>query len=403
VTDGRDEEGHHVRRTWHAVLLRKKGDSNHPVIGEDQRALAEGKGVEAYFLRDGRFVRAPASDQVRIPKGAQVFLEVTEDNKRADGASDLDDGLHGRTSDMFTQVYIPPYFKLRVALFLLLIWVFAAVTGVGITIVPLVTGRRIISSFFPSPVRVNDIYAFSVGLYVVGGAAYALIYCRAGFSLLKDRLQPYLNSPRQAAHATYETLLHAAKLVYLASAFSLLLPSLFALVTELYVLVPLHTYLEGDQAHVIHFVQDWTLGVLYVQMALRFTMWHSTSRPAIALNAVIRDGWLRPRVGLATRALILPVSVLTFVAVTVPLVLGFLVNSIVFYSAASEVHSKVYRYAYPATFLTGLLVWSFYLLRRQIEAWRVHIRDDVYLIGERLHNFGEKRARDVGVPRRMIT
>ncbi|KAJ9212318.1 hypothetical protein DTO166G4_6100 [Paecilomyces variotii] len=398
-----DEEGRHVRRSWRAVLLGKKGDPKNPVIGEDQKALVEEKGVDAYFLRNGRFVRAPGSDQVRIPKGAQVFLEVTEDNKRKDGAADPDDGLHGRTSDMFTQVYIPPFFRLRVAFFLFLIWVFAAVTGVSITIVPLVTGRKLISTFFPSPVRVNDIYAFSVGLYVVGGAVYGLIYCRSGVSLLKERLHPYLNSPQQAARAVYETLLYATKLIYLASAFALLLPSLFALVTELYILVPLHTYLEDDQAHVIHFIQDWTLGVLYVQMALRFTLWHSSSRPAIALNAVSRGGWRQPQVGLATRALILPISVLTFLAVTVPLVLGFIVNRIFFYSAASDLQSKVYRYAYPTTLLVGLLVWSFYLLRRQIEAWRVHIRDDVYLIGERLHNFGEKRARDVGVPRRMIT
>ncbi|KAL1861022.1 hypothetical protein Plec18170_001537 [Paecilomyces lecythidis] len=398
-----EEEGHHVRRSWRAVLLAEKGDPQNPVTGEEQRALVEEKDVEAYFLRDGRFVRAPASDQVRIPKGAQVFLEVTEDNKRKDGAVDPEDGLHGRTSDMFTQVYIPPYFRLRVASFLFLIWVFAAVTGVGITIVPLVTGRKLISTFFPSPVRVNDIYAFSLGLYVVGGAVYGLVYCRTGVSLLKERLQPYLNAPGQAALAVYKTFLHAAKLIYLASAFALLLPSLFALVTELYILVPLHTYLEGDEAHVIHFVQDWTLGVLYVQMALRFTLWYSNSRPAIALNTVSRGGWRRPQVALATRAFLLPISVLTFLAVTVPLVLGFAVNTVFFYSAPGDVQSKVYRYAYPAAFLVGLLVWSFYQLRRQIEAWRVHIRDDVYLIGERLHNFGEKRARDVGVPRRMIT
>lgn len=399
----RDEEGRHVRRTWRDVLSGKKGDPEHPVIGEEQRAAAEKQGLDAYFLRDGKFVRTPASDQVRIPKGGRVFLEVTEDNKRVDGAPDPDDGLHGRNNNMFTKVYIPPFFKLRIALFILLIWIFAAITGVSITVVPLVVGRRMIASLFPSHVRVNDIYAFSAGLYSVGGAVYALLYCRTGLSLLKERYWPSFKSPRQAVRGAYDMALNAMRLIYVSSAFSLLLPSLFALLTELYVLVPLHTYLEGGQAHVIHLVQDWTLGVLYVQMALKFILWNSTSRAARALNAIIRDGWLKPNVRLATRGFILPASVLALVAVVVPLFLGFLTNLTVFYGATSDVHAKVYRYAYPATLSAGLLVWLFHLLRRQIEIWRVNIRDEVYLIGERLHNFGEKRARDVGVPRRMIT
>ncbi|KAL1964961.1 hypothetical protein VTN77DRAFT_6161 [Rasamsonia byssochlamydoides] len=399
----RDEEGRHVRRTWRDFFSGKKGDPEHPVVGEEQRMIAEKEGRDVYFLRDGRYVRAPASDQVRIPKGSKVFLEVTEDNKRVDGAPDPDDGLHGRTSDMFTKVYIPPFFRLRIAAFIFLIWVFAAVTGVSVTVVPLVMGRRMISSFFPSPIRVNDIYAFSAGIYTLGGAAYALFYCRTGYSMLKERLRPVFASPRQAISGTWKAALQAIRLIYVSSAFVLFIPSLFALLTELYVLVPLHTYVEDQKPHVIHFIQDWTLGVLYVQMALKFIQWRSTSRPALALNAIVRDGWLRPNAGLATRAFILPVSVLALCAVILPLCVGFIVNTVLFHNATGVIHSKVYRYSYPASFMAGLLVWFVFLLRRQVEVWRAHIRDDVYLIGERLHNFGEKRARDVGVPRRMMT
>ncbi|KKA21175.1 RING finger membrane protein [Rasamsonia emersonii CBS 393.64] len=400
----RDEEGRHVRRTWRDVFAGKKGDPEHPVVGEEQRRIAEKEGRDVYFLRDGRYVRAPASDQVRIPKGGQVFLEVTEDNKRVDGAPDRDDGLHGRKSDMFTKVYIPPFFRLRIAAFIFLIWVFAAITGVGVTVVPLVLGRRMISSLFPSAIRVNDIYAFSAGIYVLGGAAYALCYCRTGYSILKERLRPVFASPRQAIAGAREVALQTLRLIYVSAAFVLFIPSLFALLTELYVLVPLHTYLEDHQTHVIHFIQDWTLGVLYVQMALKFIQWRSTSRPALALNAIVRDGWLRPNASIATRAFILPVSVLALCAVVLPLFLGFIVNTVLFHNSAAAIHAKVYRYSYPASFMAGLMVWFAYLLRRQVEVWRAHIRDDVYLIGERLHNFGEKRARDVtSVPPRMRT
>ncbi|OJJ31026.1 hypothetical protein ASPWEDRAFT_118916 [Aspergillus wentii DTO 134E9] len=397
-----DEEGHHVRRTWWSVLSAKKGDSEHPVIGPAQQSQVDQKNLDTYFLRDGRYVRAPASDQVRIPKGRQVFLEVTEANDRVDGAPDPDDGLHGRDSDMFTKVYIPPSFRTRIAAFILLIWLFAAATGVGITIIPLVIGRALMSSYFPNRSPLNDIYAFSTGMCITVGVAYSIYYCKTRLGAVQDHLSSYLRSPRQACVGLAQIGLDALRLAYIFVAFSVFLPSLFALTMELYVLVPVHTYLGGPQAHVIHFVQDWTLGVLYVQMAIKFVLWNSTSRPAAALNSVFRDGWLKPNASLATRALVLPITLLVTVAVIVPLSFGFVLNSTVFH-ATPGVQSEVYRYAYPATLTMSLVLIIARLVRRQLEIWRVHVRDDVYLIGERLHNFSEKRAKDVGAARRVIT
>ncbi|KAE8145163.1 hypothetical protein BDV25DRAFT_165251 [Aspergillus avenaceus] len=396
-----DEEGHHVRLTWWATLTRAKGNVEQPVGGEKRQEPGNDKQSDAYFIRDGKFVRAPASDQVRIPKGNHVFLEVSESNDRVDEAPDQDSGLHGRSNAMFTKVYIPPFFRTRIAAFIFSIWVFAAATGVGITILPLVVGRKMMSFYFPDR-PVNDIYAFSIGISVVGSAAYIALCCYTSFSVVRERLRPYLQSPRQACLGLLGAVTNGLRLFYIALAFSVFLPSLFALAMELYILVPVHSYLDGTQAHIIHFVQDWTIGVLYVQMAVKFVLWYSTSRPAIALNGIFRDGWLKPNVQLATRALLLPVLLLTTIAVALPLSCGFLVNSTVFYSTP-EVHHKVYRYAYPITLLTSLLLWLTFMVRRQVEIWRVSIRDDVYLIGERLHNFREKRAKDVGVPRRVIT
>lgn len=397
-----EEEGHHVRRTWWGFLSGSKGDWEHPVIGEEQQAATEKGSRDVYFLRDGRYVRAPASDQVRIPKGTPVFLEVTEQNDRIDGKPDPDDGLHGRSSNMFTKVYIPPFFGTRIAAFILLIWLFAAATGVGITIVPLVIGRRIISSCSSSPIPVNDIYAFSSGLCVVGGLAYLVYYCRTAVQAMRSQPETYLRSPRELAQVCLKTLLDAGRLLYIAAALVVLLPSLFALLAELYILIPAHTALGEEPSHVVHVVQDWTLGVLYVQMAIKLTLWHPHSWPAAILNSIFRDGWLRPNVGLATRALVLPLSLLTAMAVTVPLVLGGVLRWTVFYTRV-EAQSHIYRYAYPATLFAVLTAWTIHLILRRVAVWRINIRDDVYLIGERLHNFGEKRVRDVGMSRRVIT
>jgi E3 ubiquitin-protein ligase MARCH6 len=397
-----EEEGYHVRQTWWGLLTGSKGDWEHPVIGDEQQAAAEQENRDVYFLRDGRYVRAPASDQVRIPKGTRVFLEVTEDNERVDRKVDPADGLHGRSSTMFTKVYIPPSFRTRIAAFIVLIWLFAATTGVGITIIPLIIGRKIITSYSSSPVPVNDVYAFSSGLCVVGAFAYLAYHTRTAFQLVREHTAAYIRSPRQAGQNSLGLVMHVLQILYLATVAVILLPSLFALLTELYILIPAHTLFGDGKSHVVHVVQDWALGVLYVQMAIKVTVWQPQSWAAAALNGIFQNGWLKPNVKLATRALVLPIIILTTAAITLPLSFGFIARWTVFYTY-DKVQPNIYRYAYPTTLLILLSVWAVNLVMRRVALWRTNIRDEVYLIGERLHNFSEKRARDVGVSRRVMT
>ncbi|KAL3444879.1 hypothetical protein BJX65DRAFT_282658 [Aspergillus insuetus] len=387
-----DEEDDSANDSWWSPLLGNKAD---------QKSDSDEKDSTIQTKRNGKFVRAPFSDQVRIPKGSPVFLEVSETNERLDGKPDNDTGLHGRLNDMFTKVYIPPYFRTRIAAFLFMIWMFAAATGVGVTVLPLVIGRRIMSHYVPGR-PVNDVYAFSTGMGVVCAAACLVASCRVCFDMIEDRAGRYLRSPSEAIRGVVGVLLSGIRLAYIVTSFLIFLPAIFALAIELYVLIPIHTYLGSEQDHVIHFVQDWALGVLYVQMAVKVAMWHTRSRPAAALNGVFHDGWLTPNVKLATRALLLPMTLLAAIAVTLPLSCGFVLNSTVF-SSQPELQPKVYRYAYPATLVMGLAVWLAYLTCRQVEVWKVNIRDEFYLIGERLHNFREKRAREVGAPPRIIT
>ena len=401
-----DEEGTYANRTWYEALsvvaTTLTSAETEPPTSTATTEKHSGDD-NARFVRNGRFVRTPGSDQVRIPKGAPVFVEVNEHNERADGKPDRDIGLHGRTNDMFTKVYVPPSFRARISSFILLIWAFAAVTGVGTTILPLLLGRRMLASLFPAHVRVNDIYAFSAGICVVGGLAYAALHYRQVVTAVAGRLRPNSRSPARIVSDIWDSTCHAFSLAYAAAALVLFFPSIFALLSELYVLLPLHTYLHGDEDHVIHFIQDWTLGVLYLRMALRFISWHPTSRLALALNAITRNGVFNPDMKLATRAFIVPASVISVAALVGPLSIGSLLKATVFRDAPPEVHAQVYRYCYPAYLLALLAIVGGFWFKRQISVWRVSIRDDVYLIGERLHNFGGRGAMDMGVTPRMMT
>lgn len=396
-----DEEGFHVRRSWKDWLLRTKGNHQNPVVVVDKKqgpaAGSPDGDKEVVFVRDGRYVRAPASDQVRIPKGMTTFLDVDETGARSDGLLDSDHGLHGRKNDMFSKFYIPPFFRLRVSLFILLIWLYAATTGVAMTIAPLVLGRWVFTFIIPNHLRMNDIYAFSIGLYLLGGTVYGIVNFRQISTFILGVVSPDLQSNTASIlrHARNYSI-RLVRLAYTYMAFALVLPALFSLVVEVYLIIPLHTYFGApSERHIIHFIQDWTLGVLYIKVLGRVILWNSPSRPANALRGIMRHGWLDPDIRLATRSFILPASLFMAFCLVAPLALGWTANQSVFIGTTPLFQQRVYRYSYPALLVAAALGVCVYGLGVAFRGWRQRIRDEVYLIGERLHNFGERRVMGV--------
>ncbi len=417
--DKADEEGGHVRRTWRDVFRGEKGNVMQSISREEHQAMGQEPKLKTYYVRDGRYVRAPASDQVRIPKGATTFVEVDIDNNRVDGQEDSDDGLHGRKSEMFTQVYIPPFFRVRIAIFVFFIWLFATATGVSVTIIPLIFGRLVFASLTPSHLRMNDIYAFSTSIYILGGTLYTLLHHRAITTYINDTLKPHATTLTSFLRKTGHIALRILGLLYTYSAFAILLPALFSLLIECYLIIPLQTYFSTTltlatlndltnlnptspttqpqpQRPIIHLIQDWTLGVLYIKMFARLILWNAPSRPATALRSIVRRGYFNPDIWLATRGFILPATIAMLIALTLPLGLGWVATH-TFLKGLSEnefARACVYRYAYPAVLAVGVAGLLLVGLGKAFGGWRRRVRDEVYLIGERLHNFGEgKRKR----------
>lgn len=357
------------------------------------------------LIPDGRFVRAPASDQVKIPKGQRVFFDVTEHNERQDGKPDRPGtDLYSTTSYQF--VYVPPNFRLRIFLFILFIWIFAAVTGLGFTIIPLIFGRWMFRLFIPADIRTNDIYAFSIGMYILGSAIYFAYRIRGHYDKAKDWALDTASHilERENLKRVADVVLKAAKLVYAYFFLLVVFPFMVATILELYVMIPLDTYMYGnvvsDQSanaaalprHTVKVMQSWTIGVIYLKLAARFVVhWHRDSRVAAATRAILRHGWLEPDVKVLTRAFIVPGMLLWLVAVFGPLMIAKLT---IWYVAGPKADNPedlatvlVYRFCFSAALLFAI---GFELMRGILgvfRGWRVRIKDEAYLIGERLHNF----------------
>ena len=418
-----DEQGRHVRRTWSAVFRREQGDVHKPVVSEDSLTLAEDHQLEAYFCPDGTFVRAPGSDSVRIPKGGRVFLEVDENNDRMNGQPDEDVGPHGSKNDNFVRVYIPPMFRARIVAFVVHVWAFAAVSGIVFTVFPLSLGRKSILLITQSSRPPNDLYAFSVGLYLCGGVAYAFSYYEACKEWVLGKIEHYFRDATHALPRLWSSIAYCSGLAYMGISFGFILPFLFSTLMELYFVTPLHTYLVSTYTPrlstypfpvlppTIHVVQTWTLGLVYLRVIFRIITHQPDpqTRAATAIRSILRQGFWRPDVRLATRAFILPAIVLSSILLVTPLALGWIINTSL---RQPGLEAKVYRYSYPGILGVALAFYCALLLKRQVGVWRTRIRDDVYLIGERLHNFGEAqrrqnrekgkgRLRDRAVPERL--
>jgi E3 ubiquitin-protein ligase MARCH6 len=337
---------------------------------------------------DGRYVRAPASDQARIPKGQPVFVEVDRDNVRKDGQTE--GGVHN--SDLVSMVFIPPWFRVRILCFIVAIWIFMGLSGVSVTILPLLFGRFLFSLFLPPTVEMNDIHAFSLGVYTLASIGYSAYHAAKFISSLNRSIPDPMSTLHTIAATASRVGGRALRFSYVWATLIFAIPFLFAVLLELYFLMPLHAYLGPKEPHVIHVIQDWTLGFLYSRLAARLVFSNRNSRPARAFKAVIRDGWLYPNAKIATRCFLVPVLALFLVAIAVPSSLAFVTSRTLYRGASEATKNLLWRFSFPAVGCSLVIMWASSAAVKLLVRWRLVVRDEVYLIGERLHNFGEKKA-----------
>ena len=416
----KDEEGRHVRHSWADVLLMRKANP------EAIRTSAGDEVATIQFKKDGKYVLTPCNDSYRPPKPGEAFLHSEADDVYI---ADKD----GKKNDHFSKIYVPPYFRLRISLFMVCLWLFSAFTGICVTLVPLALGRQIFRSSLPDGVQVNDIYAYSGGIYILGAALFAALKGPAAVQYAREKAtaidaRAWLNSAKHYG-------VRALKCAYLYG-FLIVVPLAIALILHFYVIAPLHTYMDasfkpileaamsnstvaavtnttqsvmtGDASstlktaphlprltdHVIHIVSDYALSLLYLRIAARYIISTPTSRAAEAVRRITADGYFNPNIRLATRFFILPTALLAALLLCVPLGLAqaFIQSMAHLQIDVDEaLKTMIYRYSYPLAAGCVMLVFGTAELANATSRWRARIRDEVYLVGERLHNFGEKK------------
>ncbi|KAL7263872.1 hypothetical protein ACSBR1_001927 [Camellia fascicularis] len=276
-------------------------------------------------------------------------------------------------------------FVLRIVLLLVIAWMTLLIVNSAVIIVPVSLGRALFNAIPRLPIthgiKCNDLYAFVIGSYViwsaVAGARYSIEYIK-----------------RRRAKVLLSQIWKWGGIVLKSSALLSLwifvIPVLIGLLFELLVIVPMRVPVDESPLFLLY--QDWALGLIFLKIWTRLVMLDH-------IVPLIDDSWRRKfeRVRLhgfsrlqgfwVLREIVLPIIMKLLTALCVPYVLARGIFPIFGYPLV--VNSAVYRFAWLGCLGFSLLCFC----ARRFHVWftNLHnsIRDDRYLVGRRLHNFGE--------------
>ncbi|XP_050301508.1 E3 ubiquitin-protein ligase MARCHF6 [Anthonomus grandis grandis] len=288
----------------------------------------------------------------------------------------------------------PTFFLVR--LFLLLVtvcWSLVLFSVVALT-VPVWLGRRVMALWLvgappPAPqistteakteVKVHELYTAACGLYLCWLAARAVTLVLGWLPQGRDAMMGRL---RQWFYLGLKTI--AASVLLLG-----VIPLLFGLLLELVVIIPLRVPIH--QTPILFIWQDWALGVLYTKIACAITMMGPDWVLRAAIERVYRDGIRDMNLSLIFKELALPVIVCFGFALAVPYVLAYSV--IPLFVSNLQLRNLIARRLYPFLLLVATVNIIIVLQIRQFKKLYEHIKNDKYLVGQRLVNYDHRKAR----------
>ncbi|PON82029.1 Zinc finger, RING-CH-type [Trema orientale] len=297
-------------------------------------------------------------------------------------------------------------FVLRIVLLLVVAWMTLLLFNSALIVVPVSLGRAIFNTIPVLPIthgiKCNDLYAFIIGSYVIwtaiAGARYSIEHIRTKrVAVLLGQIWKWCGI--------------VIKSFALLSIWIFVIPVLIGLLFELLVIVPMRV--PVDESPVFLLYQDWALGLIFLKIWTRLKIliesldWLNILSGFVIIGQVMldhmmplvdeswrikfervrEDGFSRLQGLWVLREIVFPIVMKLLTALCVPYVLARGVFPVLGYPLV--VNSAVYRFAWLGCLSLSLLCFC----AKRFHVWftNLHnsIRDDRYLIGRRLHNFGE--------------
>uniref|UniRef100_A0A8C7UK85 E3 ubiquitin-protein ligase MARCHF6 n=1 Tax=Oncorhynchus mykiss TaxID=8022 RepID=A0A8C7UK85_ONCMY len=321
-----------------------------------------------------------------------------QDNNNLQGRNNnaIPDGLHAAHQAILQQggpVGFQPYhqpikFSFRIVLLVVFMCVTLLVASLVCLTLPVFAGRYLMSLWTGSA-KIHELYTAACGLYVcwlsIRAITVLLAWMPQGRRVILLKVQEWTLMV-MLCNTILKTVVVAVLLVGA-------IPLLLGLLFELVIVAPLRVPL--DQTPLFYPWQDWALGVLHAKIIAAITLMGPQWWLKAVIEQVYANGIRNIDLHFIIRKLAAPVICVLLVSLCVPYVISAgIVPIVAQYSpgVTMEMQNLVQRRIYPLLVMVVMLVGILSFQIRQFKRLYEHIKNDKYLVGQRLVNYERKAA-----------
>ncbi|KAM3850522.1 E3 ubiquitin-protein ligase MARCHF6-like [Diretmus argenteus] len=307
----------------------------------------------------------------------------------------LGEGLHAAHQAILQQggpVGFQPYhrpinFPIKIILLVVFMCVTLLLASLTCLTLPVCVGRWLMS-FWMGSATVHELYTAASGLYVcwlaIRAATVMLAWMPQGRSVIMFKV--------------HEWTLMIVKTVVVAVLLAGVIPLLLGLLFELVVVAPLRIPL--DQTPLFYPWQDWALGVLHAKIIAAMTLMGPQWWLKTVIEQVYVNGIRNIDLHFIMRKLAVPVICVLLLSLCLPYtisrgILPLLDNSL---AVQPDMQTLVERRIYPFLLMVVVLLAILSFQIRQFKRLYEHIKNDKYLVGQRLVNYERKAGRSSSAP-----
>ncbi|XP_048832439.1 E3 ubiquitin-protein ligase MARCHF6-like [Brienomyrus brachyistius] len=325
-------------------------------------------------------------DQEESDDDGQQQANNNQQVRNEEAAPAVGEGLHAAHQAILQQggpVGFQPYrrpvrFPFRIVLLIAFMCVTLLATSLICLTLPVFAGRWLMS-FWTGSAKVHELYTAACGLYVcwlsVRAITVLLAWMPQGRTVLILKVQ--------------EWSVMILKSLVVALLVAGVIPLLLGLLFEQVIVAPLRVPL--DQTPLFYPWQDWALGVLHAKIIAAVTLMGPQWWLKVVIEQVYANGIRNMDLHFIIQKLAVPVISVLLLSLCVPYVIAAGIVPVM--GVTAEMQNLVQRRIYPFLLMVVMLIGILFFQIRQFKRLYEHIKNDKYLVGQRLVNYERKAGK----------
>ncbi|GFO07122.1 E3 ubiquitin-protein ligase march6 [Plakobranchus ocellatus] len=266
----------------------------------------------------------------------------------------------------------PSFFIARISALIILMCITFFLASTISLVLPVFIGRQLMW-LWVGDTKIHELYTAGCGLYIcwlcLRVSTVVAGWYLQGWAIIKARLQLWS--------------MLVVKSLVMAGVLLVMIPLLLGLLFDVIIVAPMRVPL--DQSPIFFPWQDWALGVLHMKILTAVIMMGPQWWLKRAIERVYNDGMRNLNMKFIMTQICLPVSTCLGLALAVPYVIAYsIVPALgVNFETQTFVVRRIYPFVLTMIMCCGMLVFQVRQFRRLYN----HIKDDKYLVGQRLVNY----------------